>query len=57
MFATALNNLGAIQQLMGKLFCAEQLFQRALAIRESGSGLDHPDLAPSLAISHCFNIF
>jgi tetratricopeptide (TPR) repeat protein len=44
-----LNNLALVYQSQSKYADAEQLYQRALAIREKALGANHPKLASSLA--------
>ena len=47
-FGVNLNNLGALQYAKGNATKAEQLYRRALAIKEKVLGRDHPDVAMTL---------
>ena len=44
----SLNNLGEVARRRGRPMEAERFFQRAVAVKETGLGLDHPDVATSL---------
>jgi tetratricopeptide (TPR) repeat protein len=44
----SLNNLGELARVRGRLTEAERYFKRALAVKETGLGLDDPDVATSL---------
>lgn len=44
----SLNNLGELARRRGKLTEAEHFFARAVAVKETGLGVDHPDVATSL---------
>jgi tetratricopeptide (TPR) repeat protein len=44
----SLNNLGELARRRGHVTQAEHLFRRAVAVKETGLGLDHPDVATSL---------
>ena len=48
MWARALNNLALVYGAQGKYGEAEELFKRALAIREKALGASHPDVGQSL---------
>jgi len=45
LYATALNNLGAVYRELGRLDQAEGIMKEALALRERTSGPKHPDTA------------
>jgi tetratricopeptide (TPR) repeat protein/CHAT domain-containing protein len=47
-YAAALNNLAAVYLSQGKHGEAEELYKRALAIREQALGANHPDVAQTL---------
>lgn len=44
----SLNNLGELARRRGKTAEAEGFFKRAVAVKETGLGADHPDVATSL---------
>ena len=44
----SLNNLGELARRRGQTAEAERYFARALAVKETGLGLDHPDVATTL---------
>jgi tetratricopeptide (TPR) repeat protein len=48
MWPTSLNNLAELYRVQGNYGAAEPLYQRALRIRETALGPDHPDVATSL---------
>ncbi|HET8841291.1 MAG TPA: tetratricopeptide repeat protein, partial [Ktedonobacteraceae bacterium] len=53
--ATTLNNLASLYRSQGRNAEAEQLYMKALAIREKVLGPTHPDLANSF--SHLASLY